>query len=121
MTNRPATMTVQHPGGDITITQAAWEMAMEHYSHRTLGNLRDTVNERGDTEHRGLTWVQCIAQLADFDHNVDGDPFSIDRPVECIVDPDRDGPTLWDCECRECRALARALNRDILAGRGVTR
>lgn len=23
----------------------------------------------------------------------------------CIVDPDRDGPTLWDCECDECRRL----------------
>lgn len=28
----------------------------------------------------------------------------------CIVDPDRDGPTLWDCGCTECRRLARDLD-----------
>lgn len=28
-------------------------------------------------------------------------------PVECIVDPNVDGPTLWDCPCSECRGLRR--------------
>lgn len=27
--------------------------------------------------------------------------------IRCIVDPNRDGPTLWDCACAECRALQR--------------
>ena len=26
-------------------------------------------------------------------------------PVECIVIPNVDGPTLWDCLCAECRGL----------------
>ena len=25
--------------------------------------------------------------------------------VECIVVPGEDGPTLWDCPCRECRSI----------------
>jgi len=25
--------------------------------------------------------------------------------VECIVDFDRDGITLWDCPCAECRGI----------------
>lgn len=28
-----------------------------------------------------------------------------DQP--CLVDPDTDGVTLWDCPCNECEALRR--------------
>lgn len=31
-------------------------------------------------------------------------------PVACIVVPGQDGPTLWDCECAECRHLQGAFD-----------
>lgn len=71
-------MSVDNPGGHTVITQAAFEMTVQRHAHLTLGNLRDRVNERAETEHRSLTWVQCIASLADFDFNVDHNVFSVD-------------------------------------------
>ncbi len=66
------TVTVQGlNGGDIVVTHAAFEIAVQRYSHLTVGNLRDRVNERADVEYRERTWVECIAALADFDFNTD--------------------------------------------------
>ena len=31
----------------------------------------------------------------------------------CIVIPGKDSPTLWDCECRECRRLQAQANADL--------
>jgi len=33
------------------------------------------------------------------------------RGALCIVEHDRDGRTLWDCECAECRQMQREANR----------
>lgn len=84
------TITVQSAGGDIVVTHAAFETAVQRYAHLTLGNLRDRVNERADTEYRDRSWAECIASLADFDFNIDeyaGSPFC----TYSQVDPPRYG------------------------------
>lgn len=37
-------------------------------------------------------------------------PWEFDR--ECIVVPHQDYPTLWECECPECRRLQRQAELD---------
>lgn len=82
------TITVQTERGTdaAVVTVAAFETAVQRYAHRTLGNLRDHVNERAETEHRSRSWAECIALLADFDFNVDeyaGTPFCTYAPA-CV-------------------------------------
>lgn len=139
-------MTVQHPGGDITVTQPAFEMAVQRYAHNTLGNLRDMVNEQGETEHRSLTWVQVIASLADFDFNVDGSAFSVDYYQRTFAKHDAEARArhariaaavaernytprclveagtgdLWECPCNECVRLQRSWHRHAEDHQAVT-
>jgi hypothetical protein len=51
------------------------------------------------TNHPDPDFVRATVQI------VDGKPVIVRQPVECIVIPNVDGPTLWDCPCSECRSL----------------
>lgn len=66
-------------GGGYTVTADALDAAMAKYLPASPAQLRAIVEDRSGVEYPEVTTVSAfLVMLADFDHNVDSSPLSID-------------------------------------------
>ncbi len=80
-------------------TTVAGEVELDLYVYSVCGRYGD----EGQLEDVVVVKFDADGMVSMHDHGGH-------RWHRCIVDPNKDGPTLWDCPCDECRQLRRESN-----------